>query len=921
MKKFYIILCICCATQIAHAQWPTTNANMRPWTRWWWMGNAVDSAGINNQLESFKEAGIGGVEIVPIYGAVGAENKYLNYLSPDWMKMLDATVSAASKRNMGVYMSVGSGWPIGGPQITEDDAATKLIIQQYDLKEGQSLTEKIVVNDEKLKTKNAQMPQAVMAYGNDGSYINLTSKVKLDGTLDWVPTKGSYHLYVAFIGKTKQKVKRAAPGGEGYTLDHFNGNAVNDYLQKFYESLSHQSHGVWAFYNDSYEVFNADWSPNFFSEFEKRRGYDLRNHLNLLVSKDQSDSVAKIKSDYRETMSDMMIENFSYNFNKWSHDKNALSLNQAHGSPANLLDMYAAVDIPETESFGATHFDIKGLHHDSGDYRNVDPEPLMMKFASSAAHAQGNNLTSSETFTWLSEHFKTTWAQCKPEVENLFLAGINHVFFHGTTYSSSDVAWPGWLFYASVEFVPNNSLWPHLNAMNSYITRCQSILQSGKPDNEVLMYWPVYDAWENPRGMDLPFRVHDVNEWLQPTEFYKDVKALESKGFSVDFASDKMLSDALCENGSIGITKNGARNKILVIPTCKRMPAETMAALMKLAQSGATIVFQSLPESTPGLLKKEESKLDSYKNQIKNGAEEPNSIYAVGKGKIILNNDIADALNVSAIYPESLTQIGLQFIRRQMDDGKYYFIVNHTSVDIDTIIALQAKESSVQFMNPQSGFIGNVKTLNKQGENISIQLQLKSGESLIIKTSLKGNTVNPKWPYLENANQNTVLNGKWQLHFKDGGPTIPKDTIIDRMQYWTGFSSESYQSFSGVGVYSQSFNFKKGQNKEYILVLDSLHESAHIWINDKDAGYIWANPAELKIGTFLKSGKNTIRIEVANLMANRIRYMDQHKIEWRKYHEINFVNINYKNFDAADWQVSPSGMSAPVLIKEYKIIE
>ena len=156
--------------------------------------------------------------------------------------------------------------------------------------------------------------------------------------------------------------------------------------------------------------------------------------------------------------------------------------------------MKTTVDIPETETFGSSAFDIPGLRRDAADIRNVDPDPIMSKFASSAAHTNGKNLVSSETFTWLTEHFKTSYSQCKPEAEALFLSGINHVFFHGTTNSPQNISWPGWLFYASVEMNPNNSLWPHAQGLNNYIARCQSILQAGKPDNELLIYWPVYDV-------------------------------------------------------------------------------------------------------------------------------------------------------------------------------------------------------------------------------------------------------------------------------------------------------------------------------------------------------------------------------------------------------------------------------------------
>jgi hypothetical protein len=101
---------------------------------------------------------------------------------------------------------------------------------------------------------------------------------------------------------------------------------------------------------------------------------------------------------------------------------------------------------------------------------------------------------------------------------------------------------------------------------------------------------------------------------------------------------------------------------------------------------------------------------------------------------------------------------------------------------------------------------------------------------------------------------------------------------------------------------------------EYILDLGELHESAAVRINGNDAGILWSIPYRLRVGKWLKPGDNTIEIEVANLMANRIRWMDQQKIEWRRFHEINFVNIAYRPFNASGWPVLPSGLAGPVTL-------
>ena len=85
-------------------------------------------------------------------------------------------------------------------------------------------------------------------------------------------------------------------------------------------------------------------------------------------------------------------------------------------------------------------------------------------------------------------------------VDDLFLCGVNNIFYHGTCYSPDEAGWPGWLFYASTEMNPRNSIWRDAPALNDYVARCQSILQSGKSDNDILLYWPIYDFWNDPAG-------------------------------------------------------------------------------------------------------------------------------------------------------------------------------------------------------------------------------------------------------------------------------------------------------------------------------------------------------------------------------------------------------------------------------------
>ncbi|TKC10459.1 glycoside hydrolase [Pedobacter polaris] len=920
MKRFFSILIIALSlTHYSFAQtktvWPVMEKQMKPWVRWWWMGSAVDEKNLSQNLATYQKAGIGGVEITPIYGAVGYESSYIDFLSPKWMKMLQFTVNKSNALGLGVDMNTGTGWPFGGPQIKPENAATKLITQKYSIKEGEKLSEPIKVKEAK---QDLAKLQAVTAYGND-EILNLLSQVDANGNLNWSPSKGTYEIYAVFAGKTRQQVKRAAPGGEGFTLDHLDKNAVDTYLKRFDNAFANKPQGVRSFFNDSYEVYGATWTPTFLTVFKKNRGYDLSNYIKELTADDgDSETIKRVKSDYRETMNELLLNNFTKTWTNWAHQYKSLSKNQAHGSPGNLLDLYSAVDIPETETFGSSAFAIPGLRRNKEDVRNVNPDPMMSKFASSAAHTTGKKLVSSETFTWLTEHFKTSFSQCKPEAEQLFLSGVNHIFYHGTTNSPSAAVWPGWLFYASVQMNPTNSLWPQIDGLNNYIARCQSVLQAGKADNELLIYWPVYDVWNQAKGLDIALKVHDVDDWLHPTPFYKLATSLSKNGYAFDFASDNLLAQSTIANGFVKTSANASPYQTLIIPQCEMINLNTLNKVIAMANAGATVIFQELPKDVPGL-----NDLPLRRLQLKTALDKLNFItvesgikqFKIGKGQILLANDIQKALQFKSIRREELTDSGLQFIRRNIAGGKYYFVVNHTANDIDSYLPIN-ENGNVLLMDPQNGAYGLAATKVESGKT-KVRLQLKSGESIILKITQEKSLITSAWRYLGKPANQLAFTQTWNLHFTAGGPELPADQKLGKLVSWTELYDNKVQSFSGTGVYTTTFNLPEKNAKEYVLNLNQVDESARVYINGQDVGILWSIPFQARVGKYLKVGANSIKIEVVNLMANRIRDMDIKKIKWRNYHEINFVDINYKDFDASKWSVMPSGLIGPVFITPY----
>ena len=326
-----------------------------------------------------------------------------------------------------------------------------------------------------------------------------------------------------------------------------------------------------AFFNDSYEVDDArgaaDWTPLLFDEFAKRRGYRLENELPALLGNDEPEKNERVLSDYRETISELVLENFTTVWKNWSNNKSALVRNQAHGSPSNILDLYAAVDIPEIEGV----------------------EPLRMKMASSAGNVVGKKLVSSESATWLNEHFESNLSDIKSAIDRFLLNGINHVFYHGTTYSPPGETWPGWLFYASIHMNPRNSLWADADALNQYITRCQSFLQNSSPDNDVLLYFPIYDRFAT-RGEEMVEHFDGVGKQFENTAFRRNAETMLKKGYTFDYISDAQIKKLNVEGGEL-ITEGTAAYKTIVIPHCRYLPVATFEKVISLAKAGATVII------------------------------------------------------------------------------------------------------------------------------------------------------------------------------------------------------------------------------------------------------------------------------------------------------------------------------------------
>ncbi len=906
--------------------------------------------------------------MTPIYGVRGAEARFISYLSPQWMAMLDHTLREAARLKLGVDMATGTGWPFGGPWVDDDAAARSMVSKTWTLGGGERLAEPVrlrqtplvraignqihVVNEgapgdlprgatasapvikpearaiqigdlveplsanrnlQALALEQVKYPRelpliVLMAYSETGDALDLTSRVQPDGSLEWTAPQGRWTLYALFAGWHGKLVERAAPGGEGYVIDHFSTDAIRKYLLPFDRAFTgHNLSGLRAFFNDSYEVDDAtgeaDWTPRFFDEFEKRRGYDLRRHLPALLGGEGGDVAARVLADYRETISDLLLDTFTTEWSAWARRHGRQVRNQAHGSPASLLDLYAASDIPETEGAEIQRF----------------------KWATSAAHVAGRRLVSAEAATWLGEHFRVRLADVRAAVDRFFVAGVNHIVYHGTAYSPTGDPWPGWQFYASVEFNPQNAWWDDFGALNTYVARVQSFLQTGQPDADVLLYYPFYESLAA-RGKSLLAHFGGAAPPAQGTTFEKAAETMQAAGFTYDFISDRQLRRLRTENGRV-TTEGGTSYRTIVLPSSRYVPLETILQALELARNGATVVsFDGWPSDVSGL-----SDLDGRRARFKTaidavtfGPADTDGIReaAIGRGRILQARDLERLLARAGVQREPMVDQGLQFSRRVDTMGRIYFVSNPSERAVDGWVPLDSRADTVMAFDPMHGRQGRLTT-RASGTTREVYLQIPAGGSLIVAESPA--PADETFDAFRAAGEPVAVAGPWTVRFIKGGPRLPSRRSVDRLQSWTTFGRDA-EVFSGTAVYATAFARPKSADQLWQLDLGRVAESARIRLNGRDVATLIGAPYRVVLDASQLQASNTLEVSVTNLSANRIRDLDLRDVSWKKFYNVNFPARLPENrgpdglFTAARWEPLESGLLGPVTLTPMTVI-
>lgn len=865
--------------------------------RWWWFGPKVTKAELERELRLMKEGGIGGVEIQPVYPLALDDDRQLTppFLSDEFLDALRFVNVKAHELGLRVDLTLGSGWPYGGPMVPITQAAGRLRV-------------------ERVKATSRRVPVPALSEGErllavflasvKGREIEAESLREItelrDGAAWLSDNSQTQHEVIFFIAsRTGQQVKRAAIGGEGFVIDHYDRAALDNYLKNVGDRLmqAFDRRPPYSIFCDSLEVFGSDWTGDFLAEFERRRGYDLKPLLPALIA-DVGPQTSAIRHDRGQTLTELLNERFIAPLRDYAHRHQTRFRIQGYGVPPATISSNAYADLSEGEG---------------AQWKVVSAS----RWASSASHLFGREITSSETWTWLhSPAFRATPLDAKAEADLHFLQGINQLIGHGWPYTAPGVEYPGWRFYAAGVFNEQNPWWIVMPELTRYLQRVSYLLRQGQPANDIALYLPNHDAWAGFTSG----RVHYLIDTLRDRVGPDVLPAILEAGFNLDFFDDDALKNlGRVEPGALAL--GTSKYRAVVLPNVEQIPLETLTRLEEFVRSGGVLIAtRRIPAVVPGLQadEAEQRQLRAITQRLFTG--EMATAHFVRDEKTELGRLLASLVQPDVALKPAVADIG--FVHRHADDADIYFIANVSNQRQQSQATFRVRDLNAEWWNPFTGAVESAEILTRSASGVTVALSLEPYESrLVVFTKRRVST--PVAKHVA-ASQLLDLSRDWQVSFGAQGVVT-----MEQLRSWS--DDERTRYFSGVATYEKAVNVSESMLESgRRLLLDfgeaqpvsvqplrngrrawldpPVREAAVVYLNDERIGSLWHPPYALDVTGLFRRGTNRLRIVVGNTAINYLagRRLPDYRLLHLRYGE------RFQPQDMENLQPLPSGLLGPV---------
>ena len=956
-------------TEQLYTEFQQPESNYRPFVRWWWNGDKVEADELVREMRLLKEAGIGGVEINPVAFPSYADSigkRSLQWLSPEWIDMLQVCFDEAKRLDMTCDLIVGSGWPFGG-EFLEPNERAQIVVNYAEPVTGpttltiirDSICAKAMPKVSSPYKGNTKELMLLKLYPNPANAVDEGIDVlKSDSIFTIDVPEGEFTLAALVKINGFLEVINGAPGAAGPVLDHFNKDAVNKYLHKMSDKIEAQigplKGNIRALFTDSMELEGANWTSNMAEEFQKRYGYDITDYLPFILFKIGSmgsalnynpvvpategftEIIQRARYDFEDFKAQLMQERFTETYINWCHQLGVKARAQAYGRGFYPLENVMGYDIPEGESWTTNWLRHKpGEEMSETDYRRGRAYTMVNKFVSSAAHLAGNHTVSCEEMTNTYTVFNMTLEQLKLGGDQSAISGVTHSIFHGFNYSPNlEVAFPGWLRYGAF-YSERNNWWPYLKYYTDYKARLSYALQHGTYYADIAILNPENDMWSTIGMQNEPF----PNTTRAP---YKTLiwEAINKCGGGVDYVSENIINQSEIKKGNLCFNKRKYNTLILI--DVESLHPETAEQLLRFVETGGKIVcIDTIPYKSLGMSGNSIDcfvpRSDDQNKRERHGVKGTNetifntthdSLVQVTMEKVMQHqgcfvfveppkegfmhwyDSLMHAENLPRYLDIESPDLFVMQNRYTTDDGsEMLFLCNshryethQTKITFDK--ALTHKRQA-QIWDLQTGE-RYALPLDEEG---SYSFDLGPIESLLIvfEKSNKKLDLQP-WQPLHSklsAMQPQDLSKEWDITLCH---SLLKDTLIAHFDTLFDLEdSEEYQHFCGTIIYRKNFDHcgDSLHTVSTILDLGLVEGVSEVLVNGQSLGVQYFGRRIYELSPALREGDNDLEVRVTTTMGNYLKTFTR---------EENPTTWVYLNHPRREQPLQPMGLLGPILL-------
>jgi hypothetical protein len=870
----------------------------RPYVRWWWNGDKIERDELARELSVLKQAGIGGVEINPVKFPDRTNDlgkKSVQWLSPEWIDLLQFAFSEARSLDMTCDLIVGSGWPFGAEWLEGEERSQVVVIGAKKL-QGPLVFEVSMFDLLKEADPPISSPfpgrkmeilsvfLAPLLINNISDVKNLSDQISNDTLRCNIP-EGKYVLYALVKVHGFMQVIQGAPGATGPVLNHYNENAVKKYLNKMSATIQNKigplSTQIRSLFTDSLELEGANWCDDMSTEFQKRRGYDLLPFLPFVLYRIASmgntwfydygadygdefmEMIRRVRYDFELTKAELLKERFINSFVEWCKQNKVQSRMQGYGRGYFPLEGTFDADIPECETWIKPGL---GTEMSDVDYRIGRAYTMINKYVSSAAHLKDKKQISCEELTNTNVVFNETLDLLKVAADQSIISGTTHPVFHGFNYSPPNADYPGWVIYGTF-MNERNPWWPYFRKFVDYKARLSALLHQATMFADVAILPATADLWSIYGAQNDPFPALMYPEWQTLVW-----EAIHQNGNACDYISESVIQESKIENGNL---QYGPRKyHSIFLMQVDSMEPSTARKLSEFVESGGRIYFiETFPTKAPGWKDHEQrnKEVQEWINKIKTHVDRAMFLNKPDKDHTSWFTGVQQKCNVQPYLRIDSPNKFISQVRYQAKDAEMILLINSNMNDGYEIKITPSFVNSRMQTWLWDAETGERYKLNFDNNTITLDMQPADLKLLVFDKQKKG----PTYRSPDKGDKNAKLvTGTWSVT----GQHVDGRVITAQWEMLSDVKEISeWVNFCGTINYRNNFMIDD-QSKVEWLNLGKVIGVSELIINGTYLGAKWYGTRIHPIGNFVKKGSNEIEIKVVTTMGNYMKSLKDNKI-------------------------------------------